>query len=427
MFRFYQVSPLNGEESRFQIPNWKLTASGAASTEAPLSFSDRAWRIVRSKLTVVHLVRAVGVAVLATAMYEAGYQAGLITYIEDPHNIEEKMVKKVLFSAGDANQRPLHHPHQIQVKRVGENLIFAAKQMFLEKARKLEAENKEIQLIIEANGEKIFSFDEKLDKDEIRRQTYDLEGKFYKNKRELARYQTTLSRLKGSWNYVVIDTPTVDAFVTPTCPRWIFVHKGLMEKLNPTDDELAFVIGHELSHFLFQHSEKKRDYDSNLKYFQLILLTFVEPVGFFALAYDYLLATTVQYLDASYSRECEEEADRLGIELAARACYDTKKSAKILEKLLAHETHVDGTGDIYNFLIFEGMSNFTSMITEIEKNEENDKREKKHASWSDNHPSFDDRIENITALSEQYSPEKYSACQSYLKKYIDSIALNFQV
>lgn len=73
------------------------------------------------------------------------------------------------------------------------------------------------------------------------------------------------------------------------------------------------------------------------------------------------------------------------------------------------------------------MSNFTSMITEIEKNEENDKREKKHASWSDNHPSFDDRIENITALSEQYSPEKYSACQSYLKKYIDSIALNFQV
>jgi hypothetical protein len=37
----------------------------------------------------------------------------------------------------------------------------------------------------------------------------------------------------------------VQAFVTPYCPRRVFVTEGLLTKLKLKDDELAFILGHE--------------------------------------------------------------------------------------------------------------------------------------------------------------------------------------
>eukprot|EP00599_Poterioochromonas_sp_BG-1_P005530 CAMPEP_0173140788 /NCGR_PEP_ID=MMETSP1105-20130129/5103_1 /TAXON_ID=2985 /ORGANISM="Ochromonas sp., Strain BG-1" /LENGTH=435 /DNA_ID=CAMNT_0014053859 /DNA_START=33 /DNA_END=1340 /DNA_ORIENTATION=- len=435
MFRFNRGYSYTVKGSRFHGRRWESTAAStatgtasAAGTEAP-SFAQRAWKTVRSKLTAVHFARAIRVGFLGIALYQAGYQAGLITYAQDPHKIEKEMMKGVIFAAGGENYHPVYHPHHIQVRRVGENLIFAAKQMCKEKIRRLELENKDLESTIDANNkEKMFATEK--DKSEARHKNFDLREKLYNNKQELEMWQIAHSRLKGSWHYVVIDVPTVNAFVTAACPRRVFVHAGLLEKIHPTDDELALVMGHEISHFLLQHVEKEQSYDVGLKILQLILLTFVEPIGFFAIAYDYLVATIAQYLDAAYSRECEEEADTLGIELAARACYDTKKGTKMFEKLHNYATLVGGAPDP---LYLEGTSNSNEAVvidqktSETNKTEEKEEREKEHASWSDSHPSWDDRIENITALSHQYSPENYSTCKSYLKKYIDSITFSLQV
>jgi Zn-dependent protease with chaperone function len=44
----------------------------------------------------------------------------------------------------------------------------------------------------------------------------------------------------------VTNSSNVNGYVTALCPRRVFITQGLFKKLEPTDDELAFLIGHEL-------------------------------------------------------------------------------------------------------------------------------------------------------------------------------------
>lgn len=427
MFRFARGSAFIGKNVRFRGARWESTTTGAAAgTGAEQSFVGKVWQTIRSKITVVHMARAVRVGALGIAIYQAGYQAGLITYAQDPHKIEKGMMAGVIAAAGAENYHPVYHPQHIQVKRVGESLIFAAKQMCKEKINTLTAENKTLEHMINENNKDTKTAEAAAD---ARHKNFELREKLNQNKEALELWETAHSRLKGSWHYVVIDVPTVNAFVTAACPRRVFVHSGLITKLNPTDDELALVMGHEISHFLLQHVEKEQSVAVFLKIAQLVLLTFVEPIGFFSLAYDYLLAKIAEFVDASYSRECEEEADTLGIELTARACYDTRKSIRIFEKLdyVTHQHNLTPGGLPQPLSIEAQGSQPTPVIEEGKKNDNagevaEDPHTKEHAAWNDSHPSWDDRLDNVRALSEKYNPQKYSTCTSYLKKYIDSLS-----
>ena len=61
-----------------------------------------------------------------------------------------------------------------------------------------------------------------------------------------------------NWNWEVntIKDPTVNAWCMPGGK--ICVYTGLNDTLNLTDDELASIIGHEISHALKEHSREKR-------------------------------------------------------------------------------------------------------------------------------------------------------------------------
>jgi len=66
--------------------------------------------------------------------------------------------------------------------------------------------------------------------------------------------------MKGDWHYIVTTAPDVNAFVTDLCPHRIFVHEGLLKECTPTDDELALILGHEISHLIYGHSEEDSQY-----------------------------------------------------------------------------------------------------------------------------------------------------------------------
>jgi Zn-dependent protease with chaperone function len=370
-----------------------------------VSFGKKVYTMIRSKVNGYQILRAARVAVLGYALYQTGYQSGLITYAQDPHKIEKEMMKGVIAAAGAESYHPVYHPHHMQVKRVSERIVFAAKDMYKEKLEKLVAENMQLEKDLLANNEKTPKTN--IDSAQVRHSNFPLRDKFEKNKESIELYSTALNHMKGSWHYVVIAVPTINAFVTAACPRRVFVHSGLIEKLQPTDDELAIILGHEISHFILEHVEKEQSYNATLKILQLILLTFVEPLGLLSVFYDQLLSTVSTFLDASYSRECEEEADTLGIELAARACYDTSKSAKIFLKL-ANATMNPTSSSSSDPLVEE-----TELISH------------KSVGWNDTHPSWDSRIENVTTLSRDHNSERYRTCQSYLKYYMDSIASSF--
>lgn len=383
------------------------------------SFALRMWTVIRSKLTIVHFARAARVGFLGVALYQAGYQAGLITYAQDPHKIEKEMMKGVVAATGAKSYHPVHHPYHMQVKRVGDRLIFAAKDMCKEKLERLQEENKALDKEILANNQNTKTKEAAADS---RHKNFELREKLFQNNEEINQWETALSRLKGSWHYIVIDVPSVNAFVTAACPRNIFVHSGLLQKLDPTDDELALIMGHELSHFLLQHVEKEQTFDVSLKILQLILLTFVEPIGLFSLGYDYMVGKVAQYLDAAYSRECEEEADTLGIELTARACFDINKSIQVFEKL-HNELDLNSLPQtaLPNPVNLESEATPTAgKTTKVKEKKNEHKHAKKHAAWGDSHPSWDDRIDNITALTEKHHTQKYRTCQSYLRHYMDS-------
>ena len=134
------------------------------------------------------------------------------------------------------------------------------------------------------------------------------------------------------WSVKVIDAPeTVNAWCMAGGKMAIYT--GLLEKVKPTDDELAQVMAHEVSHALANHTAEKM---SMAMASQLGLMGVAVAVG----DSDYAgLALTGSALAAALaislpnSRSAEVEADVMGIELAARAGYDPRSAATLWEKM----------------------------------------------------------------------------------------------
>jgi Zn-dependent protease with chaperone function len=72
---------------------------------------------------------------------------------------------------------------------------------------------------------------------------------------EVALWEGRVNTMRGDWHYIVTKDNSVNAFVTDLCPRRIFINQGLFDIINPTDDELALILGHEVSHLILGHSE----------------------------------------------------------------------------------------------------------------------------------------------------------------------------
>lgn len=104
-------------------------------------------------------------------------------------------------------------------------------------------------------------------------------------------------QLKGEWHVIVSSSDTINAFVTSICPRRIFVNRGLFS-VNPTEEELAMVLSHEISHLMMGHGEARADMQFYLAMGQLVLLSIIDPTGLGIVA-DYLAATLAEYLTAS--------------------------------------------------------------------------------------------------------------------------------
>ena len=128
----------------------------------------------------------------------------------------------------------------------------------------------------------------------------------------------------------VVRTPNFNASMSPN--GFMQVWTGLILRAeNP--HQLAFVIGHELAHFLNRHSIQRwraiRSTSDAATFFQILTaaagVPVVGQVGTYA-AIGGLMA---------YSREHEREADRHGLVMMAGAGYDANEAASIWEALIA--------------------------------------------------------------------------------------------
>jgi predicted Zn-dependent protease len=130
------------------------------------------------------------------------------------------------------------------------------------------------------------------------------------------------------WEVNVLVNDQVNAWCMPGGK--IAVYTGLIEKLQPTDDELAAVMGHEISHALREHA-RERASEKLATSVTLSVLTTLLGLG----SASQSVGSTVAKLtfELPYSRIHETEADRMGVELAARAGYDPRAAITLWQKM----------------------------------------------------------------------------------------------
>jgi predicted Zn-dependent protease len=134
------------------------------------------------------------------------------------------------------------------------------------------------------------------------------------------------------WSVKVIDDPEM---VNAWCMAGgkMAIYTGLINKLNATDDEIAQVMGHEISHALANHTAEQM---SIAMATQLGLSGVAVAAGDSVYKGAILSGTSLAAATAvtlPNSRTAESEADQIGIELAARAGYDPYAAVTLWQKM----------------------------------------------------------------------------------------------
>jgi len=130
------------------------------------------------------------------------------------------------------------------------------------------------------------------------------------------------------WEAHVITSKEVNAWAMPGGK--IAVYSGLIERLQPTDDELAAVLGHEIGHALREHGRER----VSMALAEQLALDVVGSVANVPTAARNLAPIVLDVtVNLPHSRGQESEADRIGIELAARAGYDPHAAISLWEKM----------------------------------------------------------------------------------------------
>lgn len=178
------------------------------------------------------------------------------------------------------------------------------------------------------------------------------------------------------WEVNVTDDPdTVNAFCM--AGGKIMVYSGLIQQTN--DDELAAVIGHEIAHALRDHTAEKISTRARNNSVTSVF-TSILGVGL-AVTTGVNLTKTLNsagqmgaeaLANLPNSREAENEADLIGLELSARAGFDPR-----------------------------GAANFWHRMIEAQK--KSGEESASHSMWS-THPSDESRFKSLSAMESRLQP-----------------------
>ncbi|TKS74911.1 Metalloendopeptidase OMA1, mitochondrial [Collichthys lucidus] len=116
-----------------------------------------------------------------------------------------------------------------------------------------------------------------------------------------------------TWTVHVVQSPNVNAFVLPN--GQVFMFTGMLDTVADVH-QLTIILGHEMAHALLGHSAEQASLSHVVDLLSLILLTAI-----WAVCPRDSLALLGQWLMFSrpYSRKLEAEADKVGLQLAAKA------------------------------------------------------------------------------------------------------------
>jgi len=141
----------------------------------------------------------------------------------------------------------------------------------------------------------------------------------------LARHTARAKNL--TYRFEIVDSPDFNAFALPG--GFIYVHRGLLERIN-TIDELASVLGHEITHVDARHSAAQI---SKVELLNIGLLAAnVATQGAISQFGDLVNIGAVLALN-KFSRDAEREADHYGTIYMTKAGYNPKSSFEVMQQI----------------------------------------------------------------------------------------------
>ncbi len=143
---------------------------------------------------------------------------------------------------------------------------------------------------------------------------------------------------RQQFTFFVLSDPTINAFALPG--GFVGVHTGLIQNTR-SESELASVMSHEIGHVVQRHmarmmAQQKRDALPSMAMIAAsILVAWASP----QLGQGALVSTEAGLVqrNLSFSRENEQEADRVGMQILDKSNFDTRAMPGFFETLLKNE------------------------------------------------------------------------------------------
>ena len=129
------------------------------------------------------------------------------------------------------------------------------------------------------------------------------------------------------YTFDIIDSKEVNAFALPGGP--VFFYTGLLNKLS-TEDEIAGILGHELTHVRNEHWAKQYADEQKRALGWLVFLSVIKANNTLGQIAD--VVNTVAF-SLRYSRDHESEADRVGFDLMMSAGYNPQGMVEVFRIL----------------------------------------------------------------------------------------------
>ncbi|KAF9093095.1 hypothetical protein BGX23_003659 [Mortierella sp. AD031] len=126
------------------------------------------------------------------------------------------------------------------------------------------------------------------------------------------------------WEFHVINSNEKNAFVLPGGK--VFVFTGILP-IAENENGLATVLGHEIAHQLARHSAEKLSFTKVALFLGVMFSLIFDP--------SYSVQRIVMDLGMMlpFSRKCETEADKIGLQLMAQACFDPRESIQMWTRM----------------------------------------------------------------------------------------------
>ena len=163
----------------------------------------------------------------------------------------------------------------------------------------------------------------------------------------VGRLVSTQAKRPLPWRFhLVCDKDLINAFALPG--GHIFIGQGLLDQMH-SEDELAFVLGHEIEHVDHYHAAERVQVQAQLHHFDLDIVAALAEIP-------------MSLWQEGYSKDEELEADREGLRLAVASGYSPQGAVKLLERWTQlhreYVIHAETPVDELSQVAIEGLNSY---------------------------------------------------------------------